>query len=65
MKYFRMSYEEVVFKRSYLNLILLNRAIPGYKPTNESDDDVLTEEQIEKLDEKDKIHANNFFLNFM
>jgi hypothetical protein len=32
MKYFRMSYDEVVFRRSYINLILLNRAIPGIKP---------------------------------
>jgi hypothetical protein len=27
-----MSYDEVVFRRSYINLILLNRAIPGIKP---------------------------------
>ena len=31
MKYFRMSYEEVVSKRSYINIILLNRSIPSYK----------------------------------
>lgn len=31
MKYFRMSYEEVVFKRSYLNVLLLNRSIPTFK----------------------------------
>lgn len=30
MKYFRMSYEEVVFKRSYLNILLLNRSIPSF-----------------------------------
>jgi hypothetical protein len=35
MKYFRMSYDEVVFKRSYLNLLLLNAAIPSIKPYNE------------------------------
>lgn len=29
MKYFRMSYEEVVFNRSYLNILLLNRSIPS------------------------------------
>lgn len=65
MKYFRMSYEEVVFKRSYLNLILLNRAIPGYKPvednskknnkTNEDNDEEIQGEQ----------HANDFFMKFM
>ncbi len=31
MKYFRMSYEEVVYRRSFLNIILLNRSIPSYK----------------------------------
>lgn len=30
MKYFRMSYEEVVFNRSYANIILLNRSIPSF-----------------------------------
>ena len=30
MKYFRMSYEEVVFNRSYINIILLNRSIPSF-----------------------------------
>lgn len=38
MKYFRMSYEEVVFKRSYINLLLLNAAIPGIKPPGEDED---------------------------
>ena len=36
MKYFRMSYEEVVFNRSYLNILLLNRSIPS---TNFDKDD--------------------------
>lgn len=31
MKYFRMSYEEVVFNRSYINILLLNRSIPSMK----------------------------------
>lgn len=35
MKYFRMSYEEVVFKRSYLNILLLNRSIPSYRVNDE------------------------------
>lgn len=38
MKYFRMSYEEVVFKRSYINLLLLNAAIPSIKPFDEEDE---------------------------
>lgn len=39
MKYFRMSYDEVVFKRSYLNLLLLNAAIPSIKPLDEDNED--------------------------
>lgn len=39
MKYFRMSYEEVVFKRSYINLLLLNAAIPSIKPLDEEDEE--------------------------
>ena len=71
MKYFRMSYDEVVFKRSYLNLILLNRAIPGYKPIEqekkgekgrymetEDADDMPTENGESR-------HANDFFMKFM
>lgn len=38
MKYFRMSYDEVMFKRSYLTLILLNRAIPSVKPFDADDE---------------------------
>lgn len=37
MKYFRMSYEEVVFNRSYLNIILLNRSIQSFN-TNTKDE---------------------------
>lgn len=35
MKYFRMSYNEVLYERSYINLLLLNAAIPGIKPLDE------------------------------
>lgn len=35
MKYFRMSYEEVVFERSYLNILLLNRSIPSMNLDND------------------------------
>lgn len=38
MKYFRMSYEEVVYKRSYINLLLLNAAIPSVKSLDEEED---------------------------
>ena len=37
MKYFRMSYEEVVFNRSYLNILLLNRSIPSYNLDKDKD----------------------------
>lgn len=65
-----MSYDEVVFKRSYLNLILLNRAIPGFKPFIEDgeDDDVLDIEQMIESGSMPKnkaMHAGNFFMNFM
>lgn len=37
MKYFRMSYEEVVYKRSFLTIMLLNRSIPTFDTENEKD----------------------------
>ena len=66
-----MSYDEVVFKRSYLNLILLNRAIPGFKPIDENKKDKQNEypeiEEYEDTTEEDEEmkHANDFFMNFM
>ena len=33
-----MSYEEVVFNRSYINIILLNRSIPSFNTDNEEED---------------------------
>lgn len=58
MKYYRMNYIEVTQKRSYLTIQLLNAAIPGSKPV-ESDDD-----NAKKEPEK-KIHANEYFAQFM
>lgn len=66
-----MSYNEVVFERSYLNLILLNRAIPGYKPINEDKNGKIKEypevEEYEDItdENEDMKHANDFFMNFM
>lgn len=51
MKYYRMSYEDIVSKRSYLNIILLNAAIPGAKP--------------KEGEETRKVHANEYFAQFM
>ncbi len=63
MKYFRMSYEEVVFKRSYINIMLLNRAIPSYK----TDKDRKANGELDTEDEaKDrKMHSSEFFMQFM
>lgn len=62
MKYFRMSYDEVVFRRSYLTLLLLNRAIPGIKPykggeTGETEGGG----RITRHAVKGRQHANDFF----
>lgn len=61
MKYFRMSFEEVVYQRSYINLILLNRAIPGYKPFNETSDSGAHNNKKNP----DTQHANTFFESLM
>ena len=60
MKYYRMSFDEVVSKRAYLNIILLNAAIPGTKPVESKDG----ENDVSRSPEK-KIHANTFFSQFM
>lgn len=71
-----MSYEEVVFRRSYINLMLLNRAIPGFKPLNsdgEGDDvdgdvdDVVNNIHNNKVKRKKagNMHANAFFQQLM
>jgi hypothetical protein len=55
MKYFRMSYEEIVFKRSYANLMLLNASIPTYMSKGKN--------KGEKTNKKQ--HANNYFEGIM
>ena len=67
MKYFRMSYDEVVFRRSYLNLLLLNRAIPGMKPLKDEDDMEDTNDISSKIvrHEIKEDNAADFFMNFM
>lgn len=63
MKYFRMSYEEVVFNRSYVNIMLLNRTIPSW---NDKAEDVAAHninnnnQQIKK-----SVHASDFFMDMM
>lgn len=56
MKYYRMSYEEITNKRSYLNILLLNAAIPGSKPKEEEEDGKAKPQQL---------HANEYFAQFM
>ena len=71
MKYFRMSYEEVVFKRSYLNLMLLNRAIPGFKPLDKEErgevdaNPTRTRKSGVTRKKAGTMHANKFFEQFM
>ena len=70
MKYFRMSYEEVVYNRSYINIMLLNRSIPSFSTKDENE----KEYGVAKSKKKDKktykkidksIHANDFFMDMM
>lgn len=69
MKYFRMSYEEVVFNRSYLNIILLNRSIPSFntntkdEPRKGSRQQKKPQKEYHKIDEP--ISANDFFMGMM
>lgn len=52
MKYFRMSYDEVVKERSYLNILLLNASIPQYHDGKKP-----------KKKEKEPKTATEFFMN--
>lgn len=66
MKYFRMSYEEVVFNRSYLNIMLLNRSIPtwdndkGSNSVNTKTVNTTNRQSINK-----SVHASDFFMDMM
>lgn len=61
MKYFRMSYEEVVFKRSYLNILMLNRAIPSYNTEDKKENGT---EAVSAKETGYKSDAD-FFMGFM
>lgn len=69
MKYFRMSYEEVVFNRSYINVILLNRSIPSWdNPDKKGDEggDKKRKEEISTCKSINKsTHASDFFMDMM
>lgn len=58
MKYFRMPYDEIVKKRSYKNIILLNASIPTYN----------SKKNKKNIKENKKFkgkHPNQFFEQFM
>lgn len=73
MKYFRMSYEEVVFRRSYINIMLLNKAIPNFKSSSKDAEDGTpsSSKGSERASAGVKHvkpqggHANTFFQQFM
>lgn len=54
-----MSYEEVVFKRSYINIQLLNLSIPSFDTDNENN-------EPKKINKKTDFKSNSdFFMQFM
>ena len=71
MKYFRMSYEEVVFNRSYINIMLLNRSIPSFKTKENDEEDNLynTEGEMprkrKKTGKNKPMVASDYFMQFM
>lgn len=69
MKYFRMSYEEVVFNRSYINIILLNRSIPSWDNPDKKEDEGSDEKRKEEIGTckpiNKSIHASDFFMDMM
>lgn len=57
MKYFRMDYDEILNRRSYKNIVLLNASIPSYDTDTDKD-------EREGEDRKEKFvprHANEIF----
>lgn len=71
MKYFRMSYEEVVFNRSYINIMLLNRSIPSFKvdkdeySRNNGKNNKFSKSTKEYHSIDKSMHANDFFMDMM
>lgn len=71
MKYFRMSYEEVVFNRSYINIMLLNRSIPSFKTKENDGEDKSdniegeTPRKLKKMGKNKPMAASDYFMQFM
>lgn len=55
MKYFRMDFEEIIKKRSYKNILLLNASIPSYKSADKD------KGKGGKGGKKEPQHANDIF----
>lgn len=64
MKYFRMSYEEVVFNRSFINIILLNRSIPSFN-VEKGDEDNNGHGKKGNAQRQKPMHVSEFFMQFM
>ena len=65
-----MSYEEVVFNRSYINIMLLNRSIPTFntKKDKGGENDNINNKKYTQKEHHDieKVqHANDFFMGMM
>ena len=71
MKYFRMTYDEVVFKRSYLNIMLLNRSIPTWEVKKDDEEEETYKNANKKAKTyeyqplKDDVSADAFFMGMM
>lgn len=72
MKYFRMSYEEVVFRRSFINIMLLNRSIPSFNIDKDEDSYggfdrgiKTTKPGKSKVPRPESQHPSDFFMQFM
>lgn len=71
MKYFRMTYDEVVFKRSYLNIMLLNRSIPTWEVKKDDEEEETHKNASKKAKTheyqplKDDVSADAFFMGMM
>ena len=70
MKYFRMRYEEIVFNRSYINIMLLNRSILTFNSKKDKGSESYninnkkyTQKEYHNIEKEQ--HANDFFMGMM
>ncbi len=55
-----MSYEEVVFNRSYVNILLLNRSIPSMHIDDDKDGGNSNAPRRQRNPERPRVQKNNF-----